>query len=567
MTSDSFQPNNQEGMDQGQGRGDFFRNGFKARENMITYPSNGYGNGHGNGYGNGYSNGYGNTQFYSSTVTWENRYGKRDFYKVKKVNEDNQLFLKEHHCSLQKNKDLKKLQQDEIFVYDHSFEKVERKSILQFTELPIDKLLLTNVLEMGFEKLTPIQRTVIPFITEGKDLMGCAQTGSGKTAAFLLPTLDKMLKKGPPQTTLPPRTSFPFVMILVPTRELVDQIFRVCRLLSKNSGISIVSLYGGVGHEDQVKELKSGADIIVTTPGRLLDFLESKLVDLSLVETFIIDEADRLLEMGFEKQLYEILNKLPSKYDRQTLLFSATFSKEIRITATNLLKEDYLLANSDITNYDVNKNIDQLFQFVEEEEKIQKLHSILQEATGSTIVFLERKKAVDELLQILTKAEYNCIAIHGDKTQFDRNNAIEKFKLGKVSILIGTDVIGRGIDFPNVSLIVNYDTPKNIDDYVHRIGRTGRCGNKGNSISFINNGNRAIINDLHQLLVRQSVQVPEFIREMFYEGKYNRSYNNGSQGNSYNYSNSNNYSYSNVQLKNTNPIFQATSSSKMSWRK
>lgn len=357
------------------------------------------------------------------------------------------------------------------------------------------------------------------------------------------------------------------------------------------TGIKIVSCYGGMGFEDQIRSLKCGADIIVSTTGRLIDFLNSKLVNLSMVQTLVIDEADRLLEMGFEKQLNEILNlhgnnffiflDLPSKESRQTLLFSATFSPLIRSTASQILRDDYLLAATGVYDSEVNKNINQKFYYVEENQKTSLLHSILQEQKSSVIgkfyfnflVFVDKKKSVDDLHRTLTKANYNCITIHGDKTQFDRNNALEKFKIGKIPLLIGTDVIGRGIDFPNVGTIINYDTPKNLDDYIHRIGRTGRCGNTGVSISFLNENTRPIIPDLYYLLEKNQMEIPDFLYNMFQEGVHMKRekrkgyYPDNKETSKYSETSKTFHNNPNNDFVNKNTLFLPDSNSKMSWRK
>lgn len=260
---------------------------------------------------------------------------------------------------------------------------------------------------------------------------------------------------------------------------------------------------------------------------------------------------------------------MPIKTERQTLLFSATFSKEIKQTVQGALNKNYLLATSNIEEYVTNDNIEQHFIYVEEHEKIAQLHTLLQECNGTAIsklinyilVFLDRKKAVDDLYKIMTRGNYNCAVIHGDKTQIERNSVIERFKSGKIPILIATDVIGRGIDFPNVSYIFNYDTPKNIDDYVHRIGRTGRCGNTGKAFSFINENSRSIINDLLSLLKKQKKEIPDFLEAMLYESKggYGSKYQSSSNSNDQKQLNS-------TSISNTNTVFQSVNET-MSWRK
>ena len=339
-----------------------------------------------------YQGSYNENKFSTYTLTWKTRYSNyEDQYKLRKIDEDNNQFLDEHLKALEKKLEHKNIQ-EEILIYNNKLNLIESENekIFTFEDLyklnKIDDNIKYNIESMKFQKLTPIQTSVIPIILKGSDLMGCAQTGSGKTVAFMLPVINKLLLSIPKKPSLK-KTSYPQVLVLVPTRELVDQIFRVTRLLTANTGLSIVSLYGGVGHEEQIKDLKSGADILISTTGRILDFLQSKIVILEQLDFMIIDEADRLLEMGFEKQLNEILTHIPSKI--QILLFSATFSKEIRATAYGLLKENFIIASPNINDNDFNKNIDQYFEYVEERDKLQKLHSILQESEGSVIgIFL-----------------------------------------------------------------------------------------------------------------------------------------------------------------------------------
>lgn len=252
---------------------------------------------------------YSNSSNYSQqSLTWKNRYD-RPYYYYSNLNSEIEALLAEHinHQKKNTNFDFEKLMSSEIYVYNE-FDKLMKKSNVEtFEELGFDSVLIGNILKMKFDKMTPIQKAVTLYIYEGCDIMGCAQTGSGKTIAFLLPMLEKMMKAGPPKNLMIPKTSYPVTLILVPTRELVDQIYKVAKLLTADTGISVGKVYGGVPHENQIKHLKQGVDVLISTTGRLLDFLKSKLVSLSSVRHLIIDEADRLLEMGFEKQLNEIL--------------------------------------------------------------------------------------------------------------------------------------------------------------------------------------------------------------------------------------------------------------------
>lgn len=279
--------------------------------------------------------------------------------------------------------------------------------------------------------------------------------------------------------------------------------------------------------------MKPGAEIVIATPGRLLDYLKKNTIVLNYIEFLVLDEADRMLDMGFEKQLSEIvfMFNMPDKNIRQSLLFSATFSREVYNSANAYIK-DYLITSTslDLSENNGNKNIEQHFVFAKEREKALKVHQILQTIKGKTIsklfqiiyffiflVFMDKKYQVTQLECQFKEANYNCIGINGDKSQDERNYAIEKFSKGEIPILIGTDVVSRGLDLPEVKYIINYDAPKSVDDYIHRIGRTGRCGSTGFSYTLLNYENMPFIKNLIFLLNKQKVDIPEFISNMLYK--------------------------------------------------
>jgi hypothetical protein len=365
-SNNRYQTNNKE----------FSRQGFSGPQ---TYSNN--------NKNNTYIDSFSNLSLSKEKKTWITRYEKT--YISNKVKEEDEVFLKDHLklLLLNQNQGINKLFETKIYLYENNQLKDQKNLKDKFSELGLNSVLLENVNKLKFETLTPIQKTVIPLMNEKQDIMGCAQTGSGKTVAFLLPIINKMLESGPPSYSLNPKTSYPLLLVLLPTRELADQIFRVARLLTSGTGIHVVVIYGGISHEEQIKELKYGADIIIATPGRLIDFLKSKQVNLTLLENLIIDEADRILEMGFEKQISEIVNMhgMPDKKNRQNLLFSATFSKDIMSTVKDALNSNYLLATSNIDEYEVNENIIQSFYYVEEKDKPYKLHELLQTCKGTAI--------------------------------------------------------------------------------------------------------------------------------------------------------------------------------------
>jgi ATP-dependent RNA helicase DDX3X len=391
---------------------------------------------------------------------------------------------------------------------------------------------------MKYDKMTPIQKAIIPYILQKNDCLGCAETGSGKTVAFLAPIISLLLKDGPPiedkeylkqNSKYSNSCSYPVCLVLVPTRELAEQIYIESRKLLYKTGIVVSKCYGGVPIDGQIRELRQGVDIVIGTPGRIIEFIDKKVLYLNLIEYLVIDESDRMLDMGFKPQLENIINdnkQMKQKEKRINLMFSATIPEEVEEISYEFMKENcYLISTNknrgNKKEYNANENVEQLIYYVKEEEKIAKLHEILQTTEGNVLVFLEKKKSVDKLENFLLSRNYNAIGIHGDKIQSERQKAIKKFSSGEIPILVATDVASRGLDFPNVSYVFNFDMPKNIEDYIHRIGRTGRVGNKGKAISFYNENNKQIGQALVNELKKSGQKIPEFLEEFDY---YN--YNN-----------------------------------------
>lgn len=378
----------------------------------------------------------------------------------------------------------------------------------------LNKQLANNISRLKFDYMTPIQKIVIPYMQQGRDVMGCSETGSGKTIAYLFPVISSMLTKGPPLLEGTSRkTAYPISLILVPTRELADQVYKESKKMCYQTGINTVRVYGGVPYDSQISSLSLGCDILVSTPGRLIDYLKTSTISLKAINTLIIDEADRILDMGFEDQLNTIIftYDLPPKGKRQNLMLSATFSPEVRKIARKFMNEFYFVQPKTVAP----KQIKQEIIKASEAEKNQMLSQILQKLHGSIIIFLDTKRGVDSLSCFLYNSRFKCCSIHGDKKQNQRQNAIENFTLGNVPILIATDVASRGLDFPNVNLVVNYDLPKNLEDYIHRIGRTGRMGQEGTAISFINEGNKPIIKKLYLFFKSQGQVIPPWFEEMY----------------------------------------------------
>ncbi|HET6514024.1 MAG TPA: DEAD/DEAH box helicase [Thermodesulfovibrionales bacterium] len=341
----------------------------------------------------------------------------------------------------------------------------------KFYEFGISDALLSSLFAMGFEEPTPIQKIAIPLILKGRDIVGQAQTGTGKTAAFGIPIIE-MGKRG----------KAPLAFVLVPTRELAVQVAQELNKIGKNKGILSVPIYGGQSIERQIWSLKKGVDIVVGTPGRVIDHIHRKTLVLKEIKVLVLDEADEMLNMGFIDDIEEILKDIPEK--RQTLLFSATMPQEIRRIAMKYMKdpENVRVNTADM----VVSKIKQVFYEVREEDKIKALTRLLDvEAPSLTLVFCHTKRDVDDVSGKLQQMGYYAGAIHGDFTQSHREETMGKFKRGDIDILVATDVAARGLDIPDVSHVINYSIPQDPDGYIHRIGRTGRAGKSGIAITFV----------------------------------------------------------------------------------
>jgi superfamily II DNA/RNA helicase len=397
--------------------------------------------------------------------------------------------------------------------------------IMSFETSGMDKILLRNVALSGYRKPTPVQRHAIPTVMAGRDLMSCAQTGSGKTAAFVLPVLHQMLLMGGPAP--PPsssgvggissrsRCSYPTYLILAPTRELASQIFSECRKFCYGTSIRAAVIYGGSENtREQLRAVENQVDIVVATPGRLLDFIDRGRIHLANVRFLTLDEADRMLDMGFEPQIRQIVENcdMPAAGQRQTLMFSATFPREIQRLASDFLHDYIFLAVGRVGS--TTDFIVQRIEFCEDHLKREMLLDLLNSIPGLTLVFVDTKRAADALEDFLLRHGYAASSIHGDRSQREREDSLAAFRSGQTPILVATDVAARGLDIPNVAHVVNYELPAAIDDYVHRIGRTGRAGNQGIATSFANEKNRGIVRDLIELLQEAGQEVPSWLYTM-----------------------------------------------------
>lgn len=358
---------------------------------------------------------------------------------------------------------------------------------------------MDNVHRSRFTKPTPVQKFSIPIGLNNRDLMACAQTGSGKTGGFLFPLIISMLNNPPLYRVPPDYRTYPTALILSPTRELAEQIYKEAEKFCFKTGIYPVVVYGGVQFKDQLREVERGADILVGTPGRLLDFYQRGKVSFSAIKYLILDEADKMLNMGFEEQIREIVNKSDMPKERQTSMFSATFPKEIQKLATDFLNDYLFLAIGRVGA--AASDIIQQVLYVPEEEKIAYIsHFIRNNENDRILIFVDTKRQADILQNELSSRSFRCAAIHGDRSQEERDSALNNFRKKYTPILIATDVASRGLDIPDVQYVINYDLPSNIEDYVHRIGRTGRAGNEGHAISYFNDNNKNIAADLIERL-------------------------------------------------------------------
>jgi ATP-dependent RNA helicase DDX3X len=392
----------------------------------------------------------------------------------------------------------------------------EIKKLKTFTESKLHLNILKNIF---FKAPMPVQENVIPLVLDGHDLIVSAQTGSGKTAAFLLPLLDLVYRQI--DKSFSRNNSFnkfsPLVVILSPTRELAIQIYDEAIKFSQSTHININVVYGGVEIRTLLNDLftqsRYECHILIATPGRILDLYQRGRISFHMVKCLVIDEADRMLDMGFEPQIREIIERknMPNNLCRQTLMFSATFPNRVQILAKKFLKPTCITLNIGLI-YTPSSSIKQYLEFVEDIEKNLFLLDILKRDCADLIViFVEMKYRVDELEAFLIGEGFNAVSIHGDKTQQQREEALRAFKACEKNILIATAVAARGLDVYNVKIVVNYDLPNNIEEYVHRIGRTGRAGMTGVAISFYNDKNRNISNGLLAIMSGTSQDIPEFL--------------------------------------------------------
>ncbi|XP_041858555.1 DEAD-box helicase 3 X-linked a isoform X4 [Melanotaenia boesemani] len=423
--------------------------------------------------------------------------------------------------------------------------------IESFHDVDMGEIIMGNITLSRYTRPTPVQKHAIPIIKSKRDLMACAQTGSGKTAAFLLPVLSQIYTDGAGDALQAAKNSgqengrygrrkqYPISLVLAPTRELALQIYDEARKFAYRSRVRPCVVYGGADIGQQIRDLERGCHLLVATPGRLVDMMERGKIGLDYCNYLVLDEADRMLDMGFEPQIRRIVEQdtMPPKGIRQTMMFSATFPKEIQILARDFLEDYIFLAVGRVGS--TSENITQKVVWVEETDKRSFLLDLLNatvipsevqenvtetpEKPGKdslTLVFVETKKGADALEDFLYREGYACTSIHGDRSQRDREEALHQFRSGRCPILVATAVAARGLDICNVKHVINFDLPSDIEEYVHRIGRTGRVGNLGLATSFFNDKNSNITKDLLDILVEAKQEVPSWLESLAYEHQH-----------------------------------------------
>ena len=362
---------------------------------------------------------------------------------------------------------------------------------MPFDQLGLAPSLLEAVAAAGYSEPTPIQAKAIPAVLNGQDVLAAAQTGTGKTAAFTLPLLHRLGET---------QQKKPRVLVLAPTRELAAQVNESVQTYGKSGSIRSTVIFGGVGYQPQIGQFKKGVDIVVATPGRLLDLLQQGHADLSHIETLVLDEADRMLDMGFIHDIKKVLKYVPAK--RQTLLFSATFSNDIRKLASGLLNKPVEI---DVAPRNATADrIDQKVVMVEKSRKRAVLSHLIKENNWhQVLVFARTKHGSNRLCKQLETDGLPSAALHGNKSQNARTKALEGFKNGKIQVLVATDIAARGIDIDSLPHVVNYELPNISEDYVHRIGRTGRAGGSGEAVSLVGPDERKFLKDIEKLIGQQ----------------------------------------------------------------
>ena len=369
---------------------------------------------------------------------------------------------------------------------------------MTFNELNLNHRIVDAITKAGYKEPSPIQEQAIPLMMEGKDMIACAQTGTGKTAAFALPVLNMLDDES---------RDHPRAIVLTPTRELAIQILENFKKYSRYMRLRTVCFYGGAKQGPQVRAYERGCDILVATPGRLIDYMNQGIVSLKDIEVLILDEADRMLDMGFIHDIRRVVSEVPE--DRQTVMFSATMPKEIEALARDILQDPETIKIASTTS--PAETVDQKICFMEKEDKKTVLGDFLKkEEVKKSIVFTRTKHGADHLVRDLGKLGIVSMAIHGNKTQGQRQNALERFRSGNIKVLVATDVASRGIDIPKISHVFNYELPEETESYIHRIGRVGRAGQTGEAITLCSKEEMGLLYDIEKMMDKE---IPEIETE------------------------------------------------------
>jgi len=396
------------------------------------------------------------------------------------------------------------------------------RPVFQFSEAPFPPFIHNIIARQGWTAPTAIQSQGFPMALSGRDLVGIARTGSGKTAAFVLPALVH-IKAQPPMS----RGDGPICLILVPTRELAQQVLAVAQTFANAASLRCVCFYGGAPKGPQLRDSERGAEFCIATPGRLLDFLDSGKVNLRRTTYLVMDEADRMLDMGFEPQIRKIVDQV--RPDRQTLMWSATWPKEVLTLARDYLK-DYIKVNIGSQKLHANPNIRQHVEVLSDYEKENRLMQLMQQMVISQekiIIFVETKRKVDDLNYTMKRKGIRSLAIHGDKQQSERERVLAEFRDNRCNLLIATDVASRGLDIDNITVVINYDYPSQTEDYVHRIGRTARSNKTGSSFTFFTQNNGKNAKDLVEILTEANQEVNPKLLELAGNSRF---YSSGRRG-------------------------------------
>lgn len=475
--------------------------------------SNGYhgGGGYSNGYhggSHGYSGGYGGGHRGGDRMSNLGSGLKAQNWDLSTLPKFEKSFYKEHP-----NVTARSAEEVERFRREHEITVQGRnvpRPVETFDEAGFPQYVLNEVKAQGFERPTAIQAQGWPMALSGRDVVGIAETGSGKTLTYCLPAIVHINA----QPLLAPGDG-PIVLVLAPTRELAVQIQAEMTKFGKSSRIRNTCVYGGVPKGPQIRDLARGVEVCIATPGRLIDMLEAGKTNLRRVTYLVLDEADRMLDMGFEPQIRKIVSQI--RPDRQTCMWSATWPKEVRQLAQDFL-HDYIQVNIGSMDLSANHRITQIVEIVSEFEKrdrmIKHLERIMDNRNNKVLIFTGTKRVADDITRFLRQDGWPALSIHGDKQQNERDWVLSEFKSGKSPIMVATDVASRGIDVRDITHVINYDYPNNSEDYVHRIGRTGRAGAKGTAITFFTTDNAKQARDLVTILTEAKQQIDPRLAEM-----------------------------------------------------